>query len=46
MHAHPVEIQNYLKEKARLGELEYTILNMGLFLDYVVSNPFIIDRVN
>lgn len=46
MHAHPVEIQNYLKEKARLGELEYTILNMGLLLDYVVSNPFIIDRVN
>jgi hypothetical protein len=41
-----VEYQNYLKEMARLGELEYTILAVGLFLDYVVSSPFVVDRVN
>ncbi|GAQ03176.1 hypothetical protein ALT_0497 [Aspergillus lentulus] len=46
VHARPVEIQNYLKEKAELGELEYTILAVGLFLEYVVSSPFVVDRVN
>jgi putative NADH-flavin reductase len=46
VHARPVEYQNYLKEMARLGELEYTILAVGLFLDYVVSSPFVVDRVN
>ncbi|GFF56620.1 hypothetical protein IFM61392_06607 [Aspergillus lentulus] len=46
VHARPVEIQDYLKEKAELGELEYTILAVGLFLEYVVSSPFVVDRVN
>lgn len=46
VHARPVEIQNYLKEKARLGELEYTIFAVGLFLDYVVSSPIVVDSVN
>ncbi|KAL3411903.1 NmrA-like family protein [Aspergillus fumigatus] len=28
------------------GELEYTILAVGLFLDYVVSSPFVVDQAN
>ncbi|GIK05557.1 hypothetical protein Aspvir_009670 [Aspergillus viridinutans] len=46
VHARSVEIQNYLKEKAHSGELEYTIFAVGVFLDYVVSRPTVVDSVN
>ncbi|RHZ60665.1 hypothetical protein CDV55_105450 [Aspergillus turcosus] len=46
VHGRPVEVQSYLQEKARLGELEYTIIAVGLFLDYVVSSPIVVDLVN
>ncbi|RLL93862.1 hypothetical protein CFD26_100337 [Aspergillus turcosus] len=46
VHGRPVEVQSYLQEKARLGELEYTIIAVGLFLDYVVPSPIVVDLVN
>ncbi|GFG16747.1 isoflavone reductase-like protein [Aspergillus udagawae] len=46
VHARPLEIQNYLKEKAHSGELEYTIFAVGVFLDYIVSRPTVVDSVN
>lgn len=38
-----VEIQDYLKEKAASGALEYTIFSVGAFLDIVVNSPFVLD---
>ncbi|GAB1213364.1 hypothetical protein ATERTT37_002513 [Aspergillus terreus] len=40
---HSVEIQDYLKEKAQKGELEYTILSVGGFLDLLLDMPFLLD---
>ncbi|KAH7124800.1 hypothetical protein EDB81DRAFT_847043 [Dactylonectria macrodidyma] len=38
-----VQIQNYLKEKAAKGELEYTILSISGFLDLLLDMPFLLD---
>ncbi|KAI8649269.1 hypothetical protein NCS57_01463500 [Fusarium keratoplasticum] len=38
-----VRIQDCLKEKAQSGELEYTIFSIGMFLDFVINTPAIID---
>lgn len=40
---HSVEIQDYLKEKAQKGELEYTILSVGGFFDLLLDMPFLLD---
>ncbi|KIW11464.1 hypothetical protein PV08_10764 [Exophiala spinifera] len=41
-----VEIQQYLAEKARSGDLEYTVLATGPFLDLLISWPFAVDFQN
>jgi hypothetical protein len=46
VHAPVVEIQKYLAEKARSGDLEYTIFSTGPFLDFVISVPFAVDFAN
>ncbi|KAF9630930.1 hypothetical protein BFW01_g1801 [Lasiodiplodia theobromae] len=38
-----VEIQDYLKDKAASGALEYTIFSVGAFLDFVLDSPLILD---
>ncbi|KAJ5598724.1 hypothetical protein N7537_008808 [Penicillium hordei] len=38
-----VQIQDYLKEKAQKGELEYTILSTGGFFDGILDVPFLLD---
>ncbi|KAF5008655.1 hypothetical protein FDECE_5067 [Fusarium decemcellulare] len=38
-----VRIQDYLKEKARSGTLEYTIFSIGMFMEFVVNTPAIVD---
>ncbi|OQE42018.1 hypothetical protein PENCOP_c004G02809 [Penicillium coprophilum] len=38
-----VDIQNYLKEKALSGEIEYTLFAVGPFLEFVMSMPFLTD---
>lgn len=40
------QIQDYLKEKAKKGELEYTILSVGGFLDHLLDVPFLLDLPN
>ncbi|GFF56722.1 hypothetical protein IFM62136_03199 [Aspergillus lentulus] len=39
-HGRLLEIQQYLREKASSGELEYTIFAVGPFLENVLSKPF------
>ncbi|GFF93112.1 isoflavone reductase-like protein [Aspergillus udagawae] len=39
-HSRVLEIQQYLREKASSGELEYTFFAVGPFLDNVLSKPF------
>lgn len=46
VHALSVDIQNYLKEKAQSGQLEYTIFATGPFLDLLISFPFAFDYAN
>ncbi|CAH0046679.1 unnamed protein product [Clonostachys solani] len=36
-------IQDLLKEKAAKGEIEYSIISPGMFLEYVLNTPLIID---
>ncbi|VUC32595.1 unnamed protein product [Clonostachys rosea] len=36
-------IQDLLKEKASKGEIEYSIISPGMFLEYVLNTPLIID---
>ncbi|KAJ5346495.1 hypothetical protein N7541_008977 [Penicillium brevicompactum] len=38
-----VEIQDYIKEKALVGEIEYTLFAVGPFLEFVMSMPFLVD---
>lgn len=38
-----VEIQDYLKDKAAAGALEYTIFSVGAFLEFVLDLSFILD---
>ncbi|KAJ5373252.1 hypothetical protein N7517_005258 [Penicillium concentricum] len=38
-----IEIQNYLKEKALSGQIEYTLFAVGPFLEFVMSMPFLTD---
>lgn len=41
-----VHIQDYLKEKAAAGEIEYTILSTGPFLDFIFGSPVFVDFHN
>lgn len=41
-----VETQDYLKEKAESGELEYTIISTGVFFDLILTTPLLIDFEN
>ncbi|KAI5461856.1 hypothetical protein BGZ63DRAFT_454530 [Mariannaea sp. PMI_226] len=36
-------IQDYLREKAKNSQLEYTIFSVGAFLDMILDVPFILD---
>ncbi|PSN74848.1 NAD(P)-binding protein [Corynespora cassiicola Philippines] len=45
-HIPMVEIQKYIKEKAEAGSIEYTILSMGGFLEFVIQYDFLIDWKN
>ncbi|KAJ5445322.1 hypothetical protein N7491_001404 [Penicillium cf. griseofulvum] len=38
-----IDIQNYLKEKALSGQIEYTLFAVGPFLEFVMSMPFLTD---
>lgn len=38
-----IQIQEYLKEKADKGDIEYTILSIGGFLDLLLDMPFLLD---
>ena len=40
------DIQDYVAEKARLGQLEFTIFSTGAFLETVISMPFAFDFAN
>lgn len=41
-----IHIQDYLKEKAAAGEIEYTILSTGPFLDFIFGSPVFVDFHN
>jgi nucleoside-diphosphate-sugar epimerase len=41
-----ITIQDYLKEKATAGEIEYTIVSTGPFLDLVFGTPLFVDFHN
>ncbi|RAO65155.1 uncharacterized protein BHQ10_001167 [Talaromyces amestolkiae] len=41
-----VQIQDYVKEKAEKGEIEYTILSVGGFFDLLLDVPFLLDLPN
>ncbi|KAF9881732.1 NmrA-like family protein [Colletotrichum karsti] len=41
-----VDIQNYLAEKARAGEIEYNIFSIGGFLDFLINFPLAFDYAN
>ncbi|KAH8714149.1 NmrA-like family protein [Ilyonectria robusta] len=43
VYAPQVATQEYLREKAELGELEYTIIATGVFLDLVFMTPTLVD---
>ncbi|KAM5353827.1 hypothetical protein ACJ41O_000477 [Fusarium nematophilum] len=38
-----VQIQNYLKEKAKLGQISYTFFATGPFLEYAIGAPLFVD---
>ncbi|KAH6974462.1 hypothetical protein BKA56DRAFT_591343 [Ilyonectria sp. MPI-CAGE-AT-0026] len=40
------DIQDYLKEKAAAGQIEYTILSTGPFLDLIFGSPAFVDFHN
>ncbi|KAL4914322.1 hypothetical protein BDW62DRAFT_190562, partial [Aspergillus aurantiobrunneus] len=46
IHAPAVEIQDYLAEKSKAGEIEHTIFGVGLFLELLCSVPHIVDFEN
>ncbi|KAH7147122.1 hypothetical protein B0J13DRAFT_665251 [Dactylonectria estremocensis] len=41
-----IEIQDYLKEKAAAGAIEYTIFSTGAFLEVVIASPLLVDVAN
>lgn len=41
-----VQIQEYLKEKAKSNELEYTIFSIGAFIEFVLDYPVFMDCQN
>ncbi|CAI6088974.1 unnamed protein product [Clonostachys chloroleuca] len=43
LNAHLNVIQDLLREKAAKGEIEYSIISPGMFLEYVLNLPLIID---
>lgn len=38
-----IQIQDYLKQKAESGEIEYTFFAVGPFLEYVFGSPLFVD---
>lgn len=38
-----IQVQDYLEKKAAEGKIEWTILSVGAFLDYVINFPFVLD---
>ncbi|KAH6999993.1 NmrA-like family protein [Ilyonectria destructans] len=43
VYAPQVETQDYLRDKAESGELEYTIISTGVFLDLLFTTPTLVD---
>jgi len=41
-----VEVEDYISEKAKAGEITYTIIMNGAFFDWGVKNPFLLDLRN
>ncbi|KAF4809431.1 hypothetical protein CGCSCA5_v011370 [Colletotrichum siamense] len=41
-----LDVQRYLAEKARTGEIEHTIFSVGAFLDFLTTVPVAFDYVN
>ncbi|KAJ3950806.1 hypothetical protein N0V92_012799 [Colletotrichum tropicale] len=41
-----LEVQRYLAEKARTGEIEHTIFSVGAFLDFLTTVPVAFDYAN
>ncbi|KAJ0340840.1 hypothetical protein COL922a_002965 [Colletotrichum nupharicola] len=41
-----LDVQRYLAEKARTGEIEYTIFSIGAFLDFLTTVPVAFDYAN
>ncbi|KAJ0421390.1 hypothetical protein BJY00DRAFT_282191 [Aspergillus carlsbadensis] len=46
VHAHVVEIQKYLADKAVTGEIEHTIFAVGGFLELFFTKPLAVDFAN
>ena len=41
-----VQVQDYLTKKAEEGKIEYTIFQVGAFLEYIINYPLVIDFGN
>ncbi|KAF7551316.1 hypothetical protein G7Z17_g5111 [Cylindrodendrum hubeiense] len=46
VYAAHVEIQDYLKQQAESGKLEYTIFATGVFFDLIFASPLLVDFDN
>jgi uncharacterized protein YbjT (DUF2867 family) len=46
IHIPTAQIRQYLDEKARDGQIEYSVFSNGIFLELIFSFPFLFDHAN